>query len=770
VPGMNVSILWNGSLYYGYGFGNGSYVVEIPTSDMNFGIFNPLITVMAEFYQERHKSFILIVNKATAQILTDDTTINVVFDESENFWVYLNDTVSNAPVDAISATMEWNNTVYPLAFNGTAGFYEGQIDSLGFSIGPYELIVRAVAMNHVFLDFPFDVNVIPIPSEVQVAGVPQLTMYYGDMFHFGIVYNDTYHHVSIDGANVTYSLGAIYGVLVQDVDGAYRGSINTTELSAQTIYLRIVATQKNHSTAIRNFILSILSIPTEALVDDSLRVGYRGENVTFAFQLNDTYHDTFIPGAAVHVSWEGGSAISIDDLGNGTYVVMLALNLTQPRTYDVDILFTLQNYVAASIKVNVEIKATGATILGPDSISVPVNDTATVEFMLWDTVNELQITSINGFASWVLGDVSLDLENGNYTLEIPGNLPTGIYDIEIYYVTSTYLIENKQFRLQVRNVHTAYTTINQTIITTPGASLMIPVSYFDIDHGVGLSGVTPIVSFDQDLIVYFEDQTYEPFNNGTYYLYFQVIGAYTFDVVITFARNQYDSQVVTFQIQSDITPQQALQQLIGYAGGGILAIFAVLLVVYVKVWSVPWIIRVINKMLKVLAAGKIPAPANVRTRAELILEIANEELLPSGIQKTIEDITGETIITEVPEIDELLEKLAAITGLGEVEVAAFRADLSRMKASERSGFIREVIEQEEARRADTLAEGKLEEELEIATPELLGDLPEELDELRKKLQQKGMGADEITIIVEQAKSLSRADLEALLDSLGIHLD
>ena len=227
---------------------------------------------------------------------------------------------------------------------------------------------------------------------------------------------------------------------------------------------------------------------------------------------------------------------------------------------------------------------------------------------------------------------------------------------------------------------------------------------------------------------------------------------------------------MTFQIQSDLTPQQALQQLIGYVSGGILAIFAVLLVVYVKVWSIPWIIRVINKMLKVLAAGKIPVPAKVRTRAEIILEITNEELQPLNIQKAIEDVTGESIVTVVPEVDELLEELATITGLGEVEVAAFRADLSRMKSSERPGFIREVIEQEKARRADTLGEGSLEEELEIAKPELLGDLPEELDELRKKLQQKGMGTDEIEIIVEQAKNLSRADLEALLNSLGIRLD
>jgi len=33
-----------------------------------------------------------------------------------------------------------------------------------------------------------------------------------------------------------------------------------------------------------------------------------------------------------------------------------------------------------------------------------------------------------------------------------------------------------------------------------------------------------------------------------------------------------------------------------------------------------------------------------------------------------------------------------------------------------------------------------------------------------------MGTDKVDIIVEQAKYLSRADLEALLDSLGIRLE
>jgi hypothetical protein len=91
-----------------------------------------------------------------------------------------------------------------------------------------------------------------------------------------------------------------------------------------------------------------------------------------------------------------------------------------------------------------------------------------------------------------------------------------------------------------------------------------------------------------------------------------------------------------------------------------------------------------------------------------------------------------------------------------------------MKASERPGFLKEVIEQEKARRADVLAKPTDR----VVTPEEvpLSELPDELEDLRKKLIKKGMAGEEIDIIVEEAKSLSKADLDALLDSLGISLD
>ncbi|MFW9976416.1 MAG: hypothetical protein ACFFDQ_14180, partial [Candidatus Thorarchaeota archaeon] len=138
------------------------------------------------------------------------------------------------------------------------------------------------------------------------------------------------------------------------------------------------------------------------------------------------------------------------------------------------------------------------------------------------------------------------------------------------------------------------------------------------------------------------------------------------------------------------------------------------------------------------------------------------------LYKDPSEIADYPIITTVPEVNQLLEELASITGLGAAEIDAFRADLARMKASERPGFLKEVIDQEKARRADVLAQPPTRELPLEEVP--LAQRPEELDDLRQKLIKKGMAVDEIDVILEEAKSLSKADLDALLNSLGIDLD
>jgi len=294
----------------------------------------------------------------------------------------------------------------------------------------------------------------------------------------------------------------------------------------------------------------------------------------------------------------------------------------------------------------------------------------------------------------------------------------------------------------------------------------IEVQYLDTDHGTGITGVIPDVQYFSDNLTYYPDRMVEV-EPGTYRMEFYANTGGTFEVTVTLSKELHQTQVVRFIINSDFSAEQIFTRNATMAGGFLFIFLAIGIVAYVKHFSIPKMIRILNKMIAALASGKVPRPAKVPTREETVLTIVNEELSPSGLAKTGEDIPGPSIEAVVPEVEDLLEHLAAITGLDESSLEAFRQDLARMRASERPGFIREVIEQEEARRADALAE-EVDRKPEEAK-EILEEKPEELEELRTKLRRKGMSDDEIEIIIDQAKGLSKADLEALLDSLGIRL-
>jgi hypothetical protein len=263
--------------------------------------------------------------------------------------------------------------------------------------------------------------------------------------------------------------------------------------------------------------------------------------------------------------------------------------------------------------------------------------------------------------------------------------------------------------------------------------------------------------------------TNEPAGNGTYLLYFGINGGGTFQVTIQFSRGQYATKTQMITFRSDISAQQVFFQRLSVIGGAALILAAALVGIYVRVWSVPRLVRALNRMIAALGHGKIPRPPVVKSRNDTALNIVNGELKRVGLQKQLEDIAAEPIVIVVPEVNDLLQQLASITGLGPQEVEAFRSDLARMKPSERPGFLREVITQEQARRAEALAEKAGEKVSVKPEKEILGAKPDELQELKMKLQKKGMAPEEVEIIVEQAKSLSKADLQALLDSLGISL-
>ncbi|MFX0044347.1 MAG: hypothetical protein ACFE8Z_00725, partial [Candidatus Hermodarchaeota archaeon] len=775
VPGANVTMYWSGTQHQFADLGNGTYSLDLDTTAVDFGIYSPQITVAKQYYQTRQTTITLVVSKAPGHILSVDPESgavrsfhDIVIGTVTDVIVYLNDTIRGDPVAGASVTMEWNNTVYSLLANGTPGFYITTLDVTGFEIGPYDLVISASSTNHIFLDAVVDITVIPIPTDVGLTGDEiALFVVRGDVLRINVEYNDTYYGGRVLGANVTFTLGSLEDDLIEQANGTYSAIIDTSNLPAQTIFLRITGAKADYATTTRTIVVTIQPVPTTVTATPLLRAGYHADLVNFTFYYNDTHTNSPIVGAFVSVQWDGGAG-DVTDLGNGYYFVEITLTPISPRLYDIIVRFTLQNYTTASALVRVVISATPARIVGPTSFDVPVNHTTQVIFNVVNDLTDEIVPALSGIASWQgAGEVPLiALENGSYALEVLDVLPVGFYRIQIGFSTSVYTIGTVFLDLEVRIVTTSLVFDDLVIDTFPGATFILEVQYLDVDHGTGITGVIPDVQYSSANLTYYPD-TMEEVEPGTYRLEFFSNAGGTFEVTVTFSKELHETQVVTFIINSDFSEEQIFTRNVTMAGGFIFIFLAIGIVAYVKHFSIPKMIRILNKMIAALAAGNIPKPANVPTREETVLEIVNEELSPSGLAKTEEDIPGPSIEAVVPEVEDLLEHLAAITGLDESSLEAFRQDLARMKASERPGFIREVIEQEEARRADALAE-EVERKPEEAK-EILEEMPEELEELKTKLRRKGMSDDEIEIIIEQAKGLSKADLEALLDSLGIRL-
>jgi hypothetical protein len=645
------------------------------------------------------------------------------------------------------------------------------VNVTGLNIGSYPATLRAFETNHDFLDYSIGINVAPVPTALRLtSGATSITVVFRNSLTVLVIYNDTYHGGLVTGANVTYVLGNLTGSLIELSNHTYRAVISTTSLAAETLYLRVIASKLGYATATRTIIANILPRPTEANGKPLTRDGYYGDIIWFTVYYNDSLTGAPIIGAAVSAGWAGGVA-NVTDLGNGSYFIVTKLSILNPRLYQMSVALAKSNYASATTLVNVIVRAMPAEIHGLSSLSLPVNDTASVVFTVVNTLNGQYVIGINGISYWSgVGEIPLiQMTNGSYRLDVAGNLPISLYHVEIAFATSIYQIESFTFDLTVRQVNTELRTANTTIQTVPGGQVVIPVTYYDLDHDAVVTGVVPLVTTEGGNITYFADMT-KQLDNGTYLLYFGINAGGTFHITIQFSRGQYTTKVLLITIRSDVSAEQVFFQRVSLLGGVGLIIGAVAVGLWVRVYSIPKLVRGMNRMIKSLQHGKIPRPAVVRSRGDSALAIMNKELKPVGIQKQVEDIAPEPIVIVVPEVNDLLEQLASITGLRPAEVEAFRSDLARMKPSERPGFLHEVIAQEQARRAEALAEKAGEKPAVKPEKELFGAKLGDIEELKAKLQKKGMAPEEVDLILDQAKSLSKADLKALLDSLGIELD
>ncbi|MFX1368123.1 MAG: hypothetical protein ACFFAY_05980, partial [Promethearchaeota archaeon] len=278
------------------------------------------------------------------------------------------------------------------------------------------------------------------------------------------------------------------------------------------------------------------------------------------------------------------------------------------------------------------------------------------------------------------------------------------------------------------------------------------------------------------------------------------------EISIALNKTYYAEKTVHFSVS--VSPSQAdiaMQNMFTY-GSAFIIILLLSSIVWVRIIKVPKQIRTLSSQIRQLRRGRVPKPAtDVMNRQEIIAQLFKELCGDLRIIKTPGMMPSEPISISVPEIEQLLLDLAILTSMAQEEVDEFRRDLSKMKMSQQTNFVAEVIKQEVLKVARN--EGKsIEEVLEnvrLERQERLGqeaapttipgfdiaeeqaalfapsEVPEsleeqlnekEIQEMKEALLKRGLPLHEVDAVVAQARKLPREVAETLLKSFGHAVD
>lgn len=752
---------------------DGLYNCTVPTAQFSSGEFSVTVRSALLNHETRVRLYQIRIDKIPAKItasLDPQIAVNgqTVTIEVE-YLIYSNST----PIANLGfVTYTWIGGSGVIAWSAIDGKYIANFQISDAAVGSHQILVQASSTNFKSVSSQMTIEITEISTQLIPISQSVVTVNFRDITNITVYLNNTDLDLPVDGAILTYGVGPIVGNLTElGTAGYYSAYINTTYLSVQEWTISISSVKPGFAPSSIQFTLKLDPIETAIeLLTAATLSGYYGENVTFYVQFTDTHADVAILGAITNYTLEHIRG-SLVDLGNGTYSLTIDTSVVFAGrvAHDITISFRKDNYNFAYGLVRLLVNPISTEIVSEAEAVVPVYDDYTRIFSFWDSLNGVWITDATATARWDFGPVSLtNLGNGSYlfgpseaNLASPLPVRSTPYEITISLSRVNYSRNDMTFYLTIREILTEVIFDIPTGLIHVGDTFLLNITYMDLDHGEPVTDAE--FTFQLDGLQRLPDLDVD-WGNGTYSFAFYVPNLAFYDLRIGFTKIDYVLAQVEFDVYAELSPEQELL-VMGFSYGTLalvaLAGFAAL---YFRVLSVPKLLRIIKKMISNLSKGRLPKPADVPNRREMLLAIMNEDLQHISIKKTMDDLALSTVDVTVMDVEELLEDLAVVVGLTPADIDTLRQDLDKMRPSERAGFINEVLKQERSRRAKELAEAEmLEEDLEVEVEKLSED---ELLHLRERLLKMGIEEDEVDIMIEQAKHLSKAEIDSLLKEIG----
>ncbi|MHA2302853.1 MAG: hypothetical protein ACXACD_18055, partial [Candidatus Thorarchaeota archaeon] len=765
--------------------------------------------------------------------------------------VQLKDSVSNINVTDANLAASWEFANLTLTEEpGRPGHYSVNLPTIDASFGTYEIQISAYKENYGNATVTISMGVSQIDMVVWLdsttAAYEYTPVYWSEAVRIGVyvlapALNSSYPYSTglancivrwfspELGTNGTLLNGSLLGGL-----GYYYFYFNTTESSASVHSFVISADppSTDYDDAGNSTTILVENLPAVIHSPGSPEVVW-GWTGFMNFTYFNTYHDVGIDADVASYQWAGGSGEAYS-FGNGVYGVPMNTSAVRPGTYRITIGFQKINYNDLQLTIAVSVAPVPTEIamnlseeyrIGDtwEQLQVPYGDILNVVLLYNNTWKACGVpraifnTSVFSGPGFFEEPLSLiEAEGGNYSF--------------VFDTTSWALYSEFEFiiRLSLENYTTSVLTFVVTIVEIPtdieiqGQSIIslsysnestFWVSYSDNwrgHGGQGIAGATVNVEYIEEgasryvTVEYVGEDATRP---GMYQ--FRVSTERTpgvFHITIHFNKSYYVSNDVDLTVSinpsaADIAMQDAMT-----FGSAFTIIILLSAIFWVRVVRVPKIIRTLSGQIRSLRRKRVPKPAGeVMSRQEIIAELFRALTEDLKIDKEPELIPPESVTVDVPELEQLLLDLAILTKMTSEEIDDFRRDLSKMKLSQQTNFITEVIKQEVPRVAQAeeksfeqvLEDVRLERQRRIggeAAPTVLPGFDveaeeaalfapvekipvdedllneKELQEMKTGLLERGLPMHEVDAVINQARSLPKDVAEMLLKSFGSAVD
>ena len=468
-----VNVTLNGQIY-DLTYSSGTWRVTISGEEIGLGVYDAYISAWLHGYA-------LQTNITTGLNVTPAANwFHPIWQPSNQIASYI-DTINLSviyqqdfrPIENATILLFVNGSSYELLYYPIDEMWHFSIKASILGLGTWNVTLTANKTGYVD-GWYSNYLVVENANSTLTANISQVTIYYDESSVLDIYYlmsNSSYIPSSelvllLDGIQQTASWNANHWTL----------TFNGADLGIGEHNITIFVSALGFDEHTQNLTVTNLLIPTNLVYNDAIVV-HALDIFTLRFTYLDNRTSIGIENATIGLDWF--SAYSIQDCGNGTYIIELGRSPLHTGNATFGIGLECAGYVNVSGTVEIVVLQVTTDLQTASNISQYENETIIVNVRYLDQIRSIPVTSATIIATLEGTNYTLiyDSQNGNYTasIKLPKNMNPGSYSISITAQAVDYAQGNAEITLDILTKSTYTLSLNLVEQVKSGEDLIITI-------------------------------------------------------------------------------------------------------------------------------------------------------------------------------------------------------------------------------------------------------------------------------------------------------